>query len=133
MTLRKKSSENIVGKGENAGNHRVENIVGKEEIACTSKFLLFPQCFQKVFPRPVKKVSLCGNGLNDVGPYSLTTLKNVLCRVLQVFLYLAVFECNTASKWLNHTVYGLTNQKLCYIQIYKILEKKMKNVLENGW
>ena len=29
--------------------------------------------------------------------------------------------------------YGLANQQLCYIQIYKILEKKTKNVVENGW
>ena len=29
--------------------------------------------------------------------------------------------------------YGLPNQKLCYIQIYKILEKGTKNVLDNGW
>ena len=28
--------------------------------------------------------------------------------------------------------YGLANKKLCYIQIYKILEKKTKNVLENA-
>ena len=27
---------------------RVENIVGKEEIACYERFLLFPQCFQKL-------------------------------------------------------------------------------------
>ena len=27
---------------------RVENIVGKEEIACYEQFLLFPQCFQKL-------------------------------------------------------------------------------------
>ena len=26
----------------------VENIVGKEEIACYKQFLLFPQCFQKL-------------------------------------------------------------------------------------
>ena len=26
---------------------RVENTVGKEEIACYEQFLLFPQCFQK--------------------------------------------------------------------------------------
>ena len=29
-------------------SHRVENIVGKEEIACYEQFLLFPQCFQKL-------------------------------------------------------------------------------------
>ena len=27
----------------------VENIVGKEEIACYEQFLFFPQCFQKLF------------------------------------------------------------------------------------
>ena len=27
----------------------VENIVGKEEIARNKQFLLFPQCFQKLF------------------------------------------------------------------------------------
>ena len=27
---------------------RVENIVGKESIACFKQFLLFPQCFQKL-------------------------------------------------------------------------------------
>ena len=27
----------------------VENIVGKEEIACDKQFFLFPQCFQKLF------------------------------------------------------------------------------------
>ena len=32
----------------------VENIVGKEEIACNEQFLLFPQCFQKL---PVVDVS----------------------------------------------------------------------------
>ena len=29
--------------------------------------------------------------------------------------------------------YGLANQKLCYIQIYKILEKKTTNVFESDW
>ena len=29
--------------------------------------------------------------------------------------------------------YGLANQTLCYIQIYTLLEKKTKNVPENGW
>ena len=27
---------------------RVENLVGKEEIACYKQFLLFSQCFQKL-------------------------------------------------------------------------------------
>ena len=28
---------------------RVENTVGKEEIACNEQFLLFPQCFQMTY------------------------------------------------------------------------------------
>ena len=36
---------------------RVENIVGKGEIACISMFFLFPRCFQKAsFPDPSKGV-----------------------------------------------------------------------------
>ena len=33
----------------------VENIVGKEEIACYKQFLLFPQCFQKLSVVDVSK------------------------------------------------------------------------------
>ena len=29
-------------------SYRVENTVGKGEIACYEQFLLFPQCFQKI-------------------------------------------------------------------------------------
>ena len=52
--------ENIVGKGENADNDKIdlpyqlifvlaeiENIVGKGENADNQHFLFFPQCFQK--------------------------------------------------------------------------------------
>ena len=35
----------------------------------------------------------------SLGPYSPTILKNILCLVLQMFLYLAAFECNTTSDW----------------------------------
>ena len=42
---------------------RVENTVGKGEIARYEQFLLFPQCFQKAFSQGHQKVSLCGNGL----------------------------------------------------------------------
>ena len=38
---------------------RVENTVGKGEIARYEQFLLFSQCFQK----RCQKLSLCGNGL----------------------------------------------------------------------
>ena len=37
-------------------------------------------------------------------PYSPTILMNVLCLILQIYLYLEAFECNTTSDWLNHTV-----------------------------
>ena len=33
----------------------VENIMAKEEIACYEKFLLFPQCFQKLSVANVSK------------------------------------------------------------------------------
>ena len=39
-----------------------------------------------------------------LGPYSPTILKNILCLILQIFLVLEAFECNTTSDWLNHTV-----------------------------
>ena len=42
---------------------RVENIVGKGEIAYTSNFSFFPQCFQKgLFPTPVRKCHCVGMG-----------------------------------------------------------------------
>ena len=42
-----------------------------------------------------------------LGPYSPTILKNVICLIRQMFLYLEPFECNTASDWLTHTGYFL--------------------------
>ena len=43
---------------------RIENIVGKGVNAGYQHFLLFPQCFQKVFFLPARqKWSLCGKGL----------------------------------------------------------------------
>ena len=40
------------------------------------------------------------------GLYSPTIIKNILCLILQVFCFQfsEVFECNTTSDWLNHTV-----------------------------
>ena len=43
----------------------VENIVGKEEIACYEQFLLFPQCFQKLSVVDVLKMSIYGIRVND--------------------------------------------------------------------
>ena len=42
---------------------RVENTVGKGEIARYEQFLLFPQCFSKgLFPRGVKRCHCVGMG-----------------------------------------------------------------------
>ena len=38
------------------------------------------------------------------GLYSPTILQNVLIIFLQIVHYLAAFDCNTTSDWLNHTV-----------------------------
>ena len=45
-------------------SHRLENIAGKEENAGYQHFLLFPQCFRKIFPPVRQKSPLCGKGLN---------------------------------------------------------------------
>ena len=46
-------------------SRRVENTVGKGEIARYEQFLLLPQCFQKACFPGASKVSLCGNGLRQ--------------------------------------------------------------------
>ena len=38
---------------------RVENTVGKGEIALYEQFLLFPQCFQKTYTADTKKTRAC--------------------------------------------------------------------------
>ena len=43
----------------------------------------------------------------NLGPYSSTVLKKVLCLVTQIFLFLAAYERNTTSDWLNHMVYPI--------------------------
>ena len=42
---------------------RVENIVGKGEIACTSHFSFSHNVFKRLLSQGDQKVSLCGNGL----------------------------------------------------------------------
>ena len=44
---------------------RVENIVGKGEIACTSNFSFSHNVFKRLLFQTRQKVSLCGNGLNE--------------------------------------------------------------------
>ena len=42
---------------------RVENTVGKEEIARYEQFLLFHRVFKRLVSQGRQKVSMCGNGL----------------------------------------------------------------------
>ena len=44
---------------------RVENIVGKGEIACTSNFSFSHSVFKRLLTQTRQKVSLCGNGLTS--------------------------------------------------------------------
>ena len=50
---------------------RVENIVGKGEIACTSNFSFSHNVFKRLVSQKRQKVSLCGNGLIPVLPFIL--------------------------------------------------------------
>ena len=45
---------------------RVENIVGKGEIACTSNFSFSHHVFKRLLSQRHQKVSLCGNGLKNI-------------------------------------------------------------------
>ena len=45
---------------------RVENIVGKGEIACTSNFSFSHNVFKRLLSQRHQKASLCGNGLTSV-------------------------------------------------------------------
>ena len=45
---------------------RVENIVGKGEIACTSNFFFSHNVFKRLLSQTRQKVSLCRNGLKDI-------------------------------------------------------------------
>ena len=56
--------------------------------------------------------------------YSPIILENILCLVLQIFLDLAVFECNTTFDWLNH---------IWFSQSEVVLHSNLQDVLENGW
>ena len=45
---------------------RVENIMGKGEIACTSNFSFSHNVFKKLLSQRHQKVLLCGNGLTEI-------------------------------------------------------------------
>ena len=67
---------------------RVENTVGKGEIARYKQFLLLPQCFQKACFPGASKVSLCGNGFNSLSVQTLSVRTSVrVCCFRKQFTY----------------------------------------------
>ena len=54
--------------------YRVENIMGKGEIACTSNFSFSQNVFKRFHSKMRQKVSLCGNGLIAFSPFLTMTL-----------------------------------------------------------
>ena len=54
---------------------RVENIVGKGEIACTSNFSFSHNVFKRLLSQARQKLSLCGNGLNSANEKILALSK----------------------------------------------------------
>ena len=53
---------------------RIENIVGKGEIACTSNFSFSHNVFKRLLFQTRQMVSLCGNGLKRIKSYSRHSL-----------------------------------------------------------
>ena len=83
------------------------NLIYMAESSLTSKSQgLFGKGLNKYSHVHIMVEWITNNDLNmeDLGLYSPTILKNLLCLVLQIFLYLAAFECNITSDWLNPMV-----------------------------
>ena len=59
---------------------RVENIVGKGEIACRSNFSFSHNVFKRLLSQTRQMVSLCGNGLNDTVYQISKDEKTRMCR-----------------------------------------------------
>ena len=62
------------------------------------------KCIYAKYSDLMKHCILLKHAQNVQDRYSPTILENCLSLVLQIFLYLEVFECNTTSDWLNRTV-----------------------------
>ena len=63
---------------------KVENIVGKGEIACTSSFSFSHNDFKRLLSQRCQKVSLCGNGLRRL-PLELLCVAGIIyytCRLV---------------------------------------------------
>ena len=59
---------------------------------------IFQDSFNKILSQQLTHNILY---LSNKGLYSPTIPENILC-LLQIFLHLEAFECNTTSDWLNH-------------------------------
>ena len=44
---------------------RIDNTVGKGEMACYDQFLIFPQCFENTYTAGSKNTGFFGKGLNE--------------------------------------------------------------------
>ena len=70
---------------------RVENIVGKGEIACTSNFSFSHNVFKRLLTQRRQKVSLWGNGLTDVEEFERQVKKiRQICPVIDCMVFNAV-------------------------------------------
>ena len=86
---------------------KVETIRKKEEVLVTGIFTFYNIFFSPKASFSVVKTRdyVARDRINKLHQvlYSPTILWTVLC-LLQIFLYLEAFDCNTISNWLNHTV-----------------------------
>ena len=87
---------------ESSVSKRVENTVGKGEIARYKQFLLFPQCFKRLVLQTRKNQVLFGKGLinlynyvsplHSLSPYSANILYELSCLIIQDFQNLTVTQ-----------------------------------------
>ena len=70
-----------------------ENTVGKGEIARYEQFLLFPQCFQKLYCRHVQNKGFFGNGLNSGEKFRKMTKYKDVFRSLLCSRYIKTQDC----------------------------------------
>ena len=93
---------------------RVENIVGKGEIACTSNFS-FPIMFSKgFFPRPVKR-SLCWNGLKKEARRG----QHQYFQIVYLFKVLNIFQNMSTNKKAIQTFYVLTLSQTTNFRLFQ--------------
>ena len=73
----------------------------------------------------LERVASCNTGSVD-----LFTKHSLERSILQIFLYLEAFECNTTSDWL--TIRFSQSKVVLHSNLQNYGEKKTKHVTENG-